>query len=163
MIEHLNIKTLTDLTRRTAVAFFIVMSASSIAYAGESGTTKMKIFTFVGTSTEDAIRNKDYDGIIHMSQRVSGHFGYHDLVNLCAAYAFKEQFELAGDSLKRAPKGYDPDHPLIEDLRRKDFIAVSEWETRWITRPDFFDRFTRTCRAAKPFMAYLTKACGLNF
>ncbi len=77
--------------------------------------------------------------------------------------AFKEHFELAGDSLKRAPKGYDPDHPLIEDLRRKDFIAVSEWETRWITRPDFLDRFTKHCQAAKPFVAYLTKACGLKF
>ncbi len=70
--------------------------------------------------------------------------------------AFKEHFELAGDSLKRAPKGYDPDHPLIEDLRRKDFIAVSEWETRWITRPDFLDRFTKHCQAAKPFMSYLS-------
>ncbi len=77
--------------------------------------------------------------------------------------AFKEHFELAGDSLKRAPKGYDPDHPLIEDLRRKDFIAVSEWETRWITRPDFLDRFTKHCQAAKPFMSYLSKACGLKF
>ncbi len=34
-----------------------------------------------------------------------------------------------GQSLKRAPKGYDVNHPLIEDLRRKDFAvwkAVSE-------------------------------------
>ncbi len=80
-----------------------------------------------------------------------------------SAKAFKEHFELTGDSLKRAPKGYDPDHPLIEDLRRKDFIAVSEWEERWITRPDVLDRFTTQCQAAKPFMAYLTKACGLKF
>ncbi|MFT5585183.1 MAG: hypothetical protein ACI9VR_002771 [Cognaticolwellia sp.] len=36
-----------------------------------------------------------------------------------------------GQSLKRAPKGYDVNHPLIEDLRRKDFAvwkAVSEDE-----------------------------------
>ncbi len=77
--------------------------------------------------------------------------------------AFKEHFDLAGDSLKRAPKGYAPDHPLIEDLRRKDFIAVSEWETSWITSPDFLDRFTKQCQVARPFMAYLTKACGLKF
>ena len=80
-----------------------------------------------------------------------------------SAKAFTAEFELAGDALKRAPKGYDPDDPLIEDLRRKDFIAVSEWETRWITRPDFLDRFTEHCRAAKPFVAYLTGACGLKF
>ncbi len=34
-------------------------------------------------------------------------------------------FELRGDSLKRPPAGYDPAHPLIEDLKRKDFIAVA--------------------------------------
>ena len=39
------------------------------------------------------------------------------------AKAFKTHFELEGESLVRAPKGFDPEHPLIEDLRRKDFIA----------------------------------------
>ena len=26
---------------------------------------------------------------------------------------------LVGDSLKRPPRGYDPEHPLVEDLKRK--------------------------------------------
>lgn len=30
----------------------------------------------------------------------------------------------AGDSLKSAPRGFDPEHPLVEDLKRKDFIAT---------------------------------------
>lgn len=80
-----------------------------------------------------------------------------------SAKAFREHFELAGDSLKRAPKGYDPDHPLIEDLRRKDFIASSEWQANDVTRPDFMNRFTTTCRAATPFMRFLATACGLKF
>ena len=79
------------------------------------------------------------------------------------AKSFKEQFELSGESLKRAPKGYDPDHPLIEDLRRKDFVGMAEWDVGYLTRPDLLDRFAKTCRAAKPFMGYLTKACGLKF
>ena len=41
--------------------------------------------------------------------------------------AFRSRFNLEGDSLKRAPKGIDPDHPLIElpeaqVLRRRDVI-----------------------------------------
>src|SRR5262245_41179748 len=28
---------------------------------------------------------------------------------------------IGGESLKRAPKGFDPDHPLIEDIKRKNF------------------------------------------
>ena len=80
-----------------------------------------------------------------------------------SAKAFAEQFELAGDSLKRAPKGYDPDHPLIEDLKRKDFIAVTKLKEKELTANNFLDRFTKTCTAAKPFMRYLAEAVGLDF
>jgi uncharacterized protein (DUF2461 family) len=31
---------------------------------------------------------------------------------------------MAGESLKRPPAGYDPAHPFIEDIKRKDF-AIS--------------------------------------
>lgn len=75
--------------------------------------------------------------------------------------AFRSRFELAGDSLKRPPKGYDPDHPLIEDLKRKDFIASSEFEPKAIARANFMDRFETTARAARSFMRFLTKAVGL--
>ena len=80
-----------------------------------------------------------------------------------SAKAFSAHFELAGDSLKRAPKGYDPDHPLIEDLRRKDFIAVTNLKEKDLTAVAFLDRFTKICTAAKPFMRYLTEAVGLDF
>ena len=80
-----------------------------------------------------------------------------------SAKAFTEHFELAGDSLKRAPKGYDPDHPLIEDLRRKDFIAVTKLKQKDLVAPAFLDHFTKTCTAAKPFMRYLAEAVGLDF
>src|SRR5262245_12111639 len=40
------------------------------------------------------------------------------------AKAFAGLYELGGDSLKRAPAGFDPEHPLLDELRRKDFIAV---------------------------------------
>ncbi len=80
-----------------------------------------------------------------------------------SAKSFTAEFELAGDSLKRAPKGYDPDHPLIEDLRRKDFIAVTKLKDKDLVAPAFLDRFTRTCTAAKPFMRFLAEACGLEW
>jgi uncharacterized protein (TIGR02453 family) len=74
---------------------------------------------------------------------------------------FCTTFELGGESLKTAPKGYDPDHPLIEDLKRKDFIvsrALSEAEA---CDAQFIDRFTQYCHNATPFMAFLTRAVGL--
>lgn len=75
--------------------------------------------------------------------------------------AFRAVFTLEGDSLKRAPKGYDPDHPLIEDLRRKDFIAATSFGEEEACASDFMDRFTEVCRRAGPFMEFLTTAIGL--
>ncbi|RMF01690.1 MAG: DUF2461 domain-containing protein [Chloroflexi bacterium] len=74
---------------------------------------------------------------------------------------FAGAFQLGGDSLKRAPKGYDPDHPMIEDLRRKDFIASRQLSETDACRPDFVDRFAEDCRKAAPFVAFLTRAIGL--
>ena len=33
---------------------------------------------------------------------------------------FTADYRLEGESLARPPKGYDPDHPLIDDLKRKE-------------------------------------------
>jgi uncharacterized protein (TIGR02453 family) len=74
---------------------------------------------------------------------------------------FSATFSLGGDSLKRPPKGYDPDHPLIEDLKRKDFIASCSLSEAEVCRPDFIDQFAERCRAAGPFMAFLTTSLGL--
>ena len=76
---------------------------------------------------------------------------------------FKKFYEITGDSLKRAPKGYDPTHPLIEDLKRKDFVAISPFETEEILEPDFLERYAATARAAAPFMRFLTKAIGVDW
>jgi uncharacterized protein (TIGR02453 family) len=38
---------------------------------------------------------------------------------------FRRHFALAGDSLVNPPRGFSKDHPLIEDLRRKDFVALA--------------------------------------
>jgi len=45
---------------------------------------------------------------------------------------FKKNFELSGESLKTVPRGYDKKHPLIEDLRRKDFIAISHVDDKTV-------------------------------
>src|SRR3954471_13097812 len=41
-----------------------------------------------------------------------------------------DQFELGGESLKRPPAGFDGDHPLIEELKRKDFIARTNFSEK---------------------------------
>ncbi len=79
------------------------------------------------------------------------------------AKRFRETFELTGDSLKRAPKGVDPDHPLIEDLRRKDFIGVSKLTKKQLLSSDFMATFTDKCRAANSLNRFLCQAMGLQY
>ena len=74
---------------------------------------------------------------------------------------FSKAYALGGDSLKRAPQGYDPEHPQIEDLKRKDFIASAALSEREACAADFVDRYARLCAAASPFMKFLTSALAL--
>ncbi|MCG7959428.1 MAG: DUF2461 domain-containing protein [Candidatus Thiodiazotropha taylori] len=76
---------------------------------------------------------------------------------------FSNQFELAGDSLKRAPKGFAPDHPLIEDLKRKDFIALKSFDCSQINRVDFADFVMDGFQSSDQLMRYLCTAVEVNY
>ncbi len=79
------------------------------------------------------------------------------------AKSFREHYTLEGDALKRPPKGYDPAHPLIEDLKRKDFIASTRLSEAATTEADFLQRFAGLCKAGAPFVRYLCGAVGVPF
>jgi len=61
----------------------------------------------------------------------------------------------SGESLVRPPRGYDADHPLIEDLKRKDLITMTELDAREVCRPDFAARFARLCAETTPLVKWL--------
>ena len=76
---------------------------------------------------------------------------------------FRASFELSGDSLVRAPKGYGVDHPLIVDLRRKDFIGVAHLSEREVSSEGFLEMFSGLCRDAAPFQRWLCGALGVGY
>ena len=76
---------------------------------------------------------------------------------------FQKVFELSGDSLVTAPRGYSIGHPLIVDLRRKDFIGVAPLSETDLTSDGFMGAFTRLCRAAAPFQRWLCRAIGVPY
>ena len=76
---------------------------------------------------------------------------------------FADRFELGGESLKRPPRGFDADDPLIEDLKRKDFIAVQNLRQGDITKPGFIDHFAGECRQAAPYVRFLCEALDVPF
>jgi uncharacterized protein (TIGR02453 family) len=75
--------------------------------------------------------------------------------------AFRARFTFGGETLKRAPGGYDLGHPFIEDLKRKDFVVISPCPEGEACAPDFIDRFTESCQLAAPFVQFLARAIGL--
>ena len=75
---------------------------------------------------------------------------------------FRKYFSLSGEVLKRAPRGYSPDHPLIEDLKRKDFIARSELSHDDMLDPGFIDTVCQRFHAADRYMRFLCKAIDVR-
>ena len=76
---------------------------------------------------------------------------------------FRRHFELGGESLSRAPRGFDKDHELIEDIRRKSFIAVRDLDVADCLDPQFQRKVEASFAAATPFMKFLCKAVGVPF
>ncbi len=76
---------------------------------------------------------------------------------------FRDMHELVGDSLKRPPRGFDADHPLIEDLKRKDFISVHRLTQKDAAAPDFADRVIAGFKAGAPLMKFLCAAMELEY
>lgn len=72
---------------------------------------------------------------------------------------FRQYFEaIQGDKLKRAPKGYDPDHPNIELLKLKDFVVMHKLKDEEVTAVDFKEHVLRLFRTMEPFIRYLNVA-----
>ncbi|TWT51640.1 hypothetical protein KOR42_35280 [Thalassoglobus neptunius] len=76
---------------------------------------------------------------------------------------FVKRFSLTGDSLKRAPRGFDADHPMIDDLKRKDFIGISNFEPGLVTSPKFVNETAKAFQSADRLMAFLCSALNIQY
>lgn len=75
--------------------------------------------------------------------------------------AFREHYCLVGDSLKRPPRGFSDDHPLITDLKRKDFIITTQISAKQIHSSDFDSQAAKLFRDGFPLMEFLCSALEL--
>jgi uncharacterized protein (TIGR02453 family) len=74
--------------------------------------------------------------------------------------AFAPMFTSMGEVLKRAPQGYDANHPYVEHLKRKSMTWHVMFSERAVCAPDFMERFLDSCRTAAPFTRFLARALG---
>ncbi|MEN6450929.1 MAG: DUF2461 domain-containing protein, partial [Thermoguttaceae bacterium] len=70
---------------------------------------------------------------------------------------FWERFALDGDSLRRPPRGFSADHPWVEDLKRKDYIAVEVLGEGDVLGDGYIDHVAESFAASRPLMRFL---CG---
>jgi uncharacterized protein (TIGR02453 family) len=67
------------------------------------------------------------------------------------------------NTLKRTPRGFDPDHPLAADLKRLSFTTGVSFTEAQACAADFPTRFVRACRRAAPLVRFLARAMRLAF
>jgi len=76
---------------------------------------------------------------------------------------FSRWFTLSGDQLKTAPRGFSKDHAMIEDLRRKDFIGISDIAPVLVEQEDFAAIACDYFKTADPIMRFLCRALGVPY
>lgn len=72
-------------------------------------------------------------------------------------------FNMDGDSLTRPPKGFDKNHPMLAELKRKDFIAIKNIAFEELCRPDTANFCAEQFAHCSQLMAYLCFALDLDF
>jgi len=76
---------------------------------------------------------------------------------------FLKAFELGGDRLQRPPAGYPADHELIEDLKRKDFVASCALSDAEVCEPGFLKEAVKRYAAMAPLVDWLCTSLDLEF
>ncbi len=76
---------------------------------------------------------------------------------------FGGHWTLAGDALTRPPRGHSADHPALDDLKRKDFIALAPLSVDAVTSPGLPKLAGGRFADAAPLMRFLCEALGVPY
>jgi len=62
-----------------------------------------------------------------------------------------------------SPRRYDPDHPLVEDLKRRDLVGFVPIPPGRVTSRGFLEEFAAICSDGAGLNRFLCGALGLLF
>jgi len=77
--------------------------------------------------------------------------------------AFRRRFELGGEMLTRAPRGYPVDHPLAEDLKRQSFVGSTALDDGTVLGPQLRKSIASALTGLAPLVDYLCASLDLEF
>jgi uncharacterized protein (TIGR02453 family) len=75
----------------------------------------------------------------------------------------KRRVEVEGDRLSRAPKGFDPNDPIVEDLKLKDFVTSARFSQAQVCSPRFLIDCAATYRKMSPLVEFLATSLGFDW
>lgn len=75
---------------------------------------------------------------------------------------FAARWQLGGERLQRPPRGYPADHPAVDDLKRKDFVAMMPLDLPDVLGKGLVKRAADGFAATAPFMGFLCSALGVS-
>jgi len=82
-----------------------------------------------------------------------------EFVEILTAKGFSSLYKLSEeDKLKKAPKGYEIDHPQIELLKLKSFIAIYPIADSEFFKSTIVDKLINAFATIQPFVLFLRKA-----
>jgi len=70
--------------------------------------------------------------------------------------------KLEGEEVKTAPKGFQKDHPNIEWIRKKGFIAMRKFTDKEVLSDTFLDEIDHSFKALRPFFDYMSDVLTTN-
>jgi uncharacterized protein (TIGR02453 family) len=79
------------------------------------------------------------------------------------APAFRKRYDMDGEALVRPPRGYPADHELIEDLKRKNFVAMAALDDEVVLGPKLRPVVAAHFSGLAPLVDYLCAALDVEF
>ena len=86
-------------------------------------------------------------------------YNFEEFNSILDAMEFKKYFgEMDGEKLKKTPKDYAADHPAIELLKHKSFLATHKPTDKELTSTDFLEHCVQVFKALNPFDRFLNRS-----
>jgi uncharacterized protein (TIGR02453 family) len=98
----------------------------------------------------------DRDVLLEVRQHIAeNHKELRKLLN--SAKLKKLAGELQGESLSRVPKGFDPEHPAADIIRRKSFLLDVQLDPKLAVTPALLKELLMRIEAMTPFVEFLNR------
>lgn len=98
-------------------------------------------------------------------KRIRAEFAIDDqpIREIMAEPAFRKYFgALQGEELKTAPQGFDKNHPALDLLRKKSFVATRNFTDAEVTGDTFLEDVMQSFRAIRPYFDYMSMVLTTN-